>query len=294
MSTDTKGIFMLPDLQSQSISSTMKRKDNTRRRCSARGIRLTSLTSAVIVTLGAVYTVETGSAAASPATAHPIQSGMKGLSQNMVIDVPGGVAAWGVQLVLWTAHGGGNQDWELKPVTTKFRGLGNGTSTAIQGYKIVNPSNGLCMEAGGAHPRVGAPVQQYGCDPNGENQPNQIWYDFDDLKGHHFLVNGISFETDHKGTKMLFDDGGRLVVGTLHAGAIMDPRPALVLEVSGVTNGSRLTLQEGRTFGKTQIWKSSPLRELLDHFRRETPGSDSGDSGNSSEPGCFKYYCLIR
>jgi hypothetical protein len=98
---------------------------------------------------------------------------------NLALDVPGGSRDWGARTVTWTKNGGDNQRWFMKPVGEQTAQLTN-TQADVTTYKLISVmgndyANARCLEVAGANPQVGAAVETYACDPNAQNQPNQLW-----------------------------------------------------------------------------------------------------------------------
>jgi Ricin-type beta-trefoil lectin domain-like len=89
---------------------------------------------------------------------------------NEVVEVPNSSDAWGTTLDLQPANGNANQFWYFQPAGTVSQG-----GSVTTEYRIINKNSNDCMEAAGADPQDGATVDQYGCDPNAINQPNQLW-----------------------------------------------------------------------------------------------------------------------
>ncbi|GAA5192404.1 hypothetical protein GCM10023322_51930 [Rugosimonospora acidiphila] len=105
-------------------------------------------------------------------------------AQNEVLDVPAYSTSWGTNLQLYGAHNPStdNQSLYIKPVgQTVPEVSANGVPYSVQLVKIMHAenrdwSNVTCLEVPGD--RIGQPnlpVEQYGCDPNAVNQPNQLW-----------------------------------------------------------------------------------------------------------------------
>jgi hypothetical protein len=95
---------------------------------------------------------------------------------NELLEVPNSTTAWGAPVDLQPATGQDNQKWYLQAAGTVSLG-GEGTVTE---YRIINVygndwAGARCLEARGANPQDGAVVEQYGCDPNSINEPNQLW-----------------------------------------------------------------------------------------------------------------------
>lgn len=161
------------------------------------------------------------------------------------IQVPGDVSSWGQALQVSPYTGGRRQTWQMipaGPVREAWSGM-EGRTRPSEGYKIVN-SGGLCVDAWGATPTVGAVIQQYGCDPSSVDQPNQLWYVYADGSGE-YLVNGSSFVNPRPGAggvRSLQTNSGTSVIEVVSSeGASW---PALVMELGG---DGRLVLGEGST-----------------------------------------------
>ncbi len=80
------------------------------------------------------------------------------VGSGKVLDVPGGSTATGVQLEQWTANGGTNQQWQLRP---------NGDGT----YQIVGRKAGLAVGVSGGSTAEGAAVIQW----TPLSVPDQAW-----------------------------------------------------------------------------------------------------------------------
>jgi hypothetical protein len=83
-------------------------------------------------------------------------------SNDQVVSEPDFQASWGTQLVLQAKGADATQQWRLVD--------GPGDS-----FKLVNVASGLCMDARAADPTPGTVVERYACDPNGQNQTNELW-----------------------------------------------------------------------------------------------------------------------
>ncbi|MBX9399549.1 RICIN domain-containing protein [Streptomyces sp. TRM72054] len=106
---------------------------------------------------------------------------------NLKIDVPNSSKDWPKRLQLYPHNGTMAQQWKV--VDTK---AGGGY------YQIRNAGNGLCLEISGSNPPSGAPVEQYKCDPNWANQPNQLWK-FESAGSHQYKVvskTGLTLNVD--------------------------------------------------------------------------------------------------
>ena len=90
-------------------------------------------------------------------------------------------------------HGTLSQMWRL--VDT---GAGGGF------YQIINGNSGLCLEMPGEVAPAGTAAQQFRCDPNYKNQPNQLWQLL--LSG-----NGYLLRNKASGLYLLRTDDGRVV-----------------------------------------------------------------------------------
>lgn len=94
-----------------------------------------------------------------------LQRRAKGTELNPMaaVDVPHGSQEWGPDLRVQTSTGATAQQFAFVK-----RG---------EWYQLRPLSGGgrLCLEATGGTPFEGQVVQQYGCDPNHQDQPNQLW-----------------------------------------------------------------------------------------------------------------------
>jgi hypothetical protein len=78
------------------------------------------------------------------------------------VEVPDYSSSWETGLVQRAPTGGANQQWRLTD--------GPGGT-----YRIQSLVSGLCMDVTGGFRDPGVAIEQYGCDPNRPNQPNQLW-----------------------------------------------------------------------------------------------------------------------
>jgi hypothetical protein len=78
------------------------------------------------------------------------------------VEVPDYSSSWGTGLVQRAPTGGANQQWRLTD--------GPGGT-----YRIQSLVSGLCMDVTGGSHDPDVAIEQYGCDPNAPNQPNQLW-----------------------------------------------------------------------------------------------------------------------
>jgi hypothetical protein len=97
---------------------------------------------------------------------------------NLVLEVPSSSTGWGTPVDLQAANGGTNQQWYLQAAGTVDFPAEEPTPTTE--YRIINANgatgpNPVCLEAEGSNAQDGAVVDEYGCDPNAINQPNQLW-----------------------------------------------------------------------------------------------------------------------
>ncbi|MBX9399550.1 RICIN domain-containing protein [Streptomyces sp. TRM72054] len=185
-------------------------------------------------------------------------------SSSKVIDIPQNSNEWGKQLIIYEDHDADNQKWRMQPAGPRDQyrwKADDGVEHALNGYKIISVGNGQCISALGANPTKGTAVVQYGCDPNASigrvDEPNQVWYSVK-YSGREYLVNGASFQGPNGLKTLEVNQDKQLVVKTTapHAGGgqIGSPRPALVVEASGRSNDSQLTVEEGFTYAQPQGW----------------------------------------
>jgi hypothetical protein len=85
------------------------------------------------------------------------------LSPMVAVDVPHGSTAWGPDLRVQGSNGNTAQHFKFVKRGEWFQ------------LRPLSGNDQLCLEATGAAPFEGQVVQQYGCDPNYYNQPNQLW-----------------------------------------------------------------------------------------------------------------------
>jgi hypothetical protein len=187
------------------------------------------------------------------------------------IQVPGDVSSWGQALQVSPYTGGRRQTWQMipagpvreagLPARSSASGM-EGRTRPSEGYKIVN-SGGLCVDAWGATPTVGAVIQQYGCDPSSVDQPNQLWYVYADGSGE-YLVNGSSFVNPRPGAggvRSLQTNSGTSVIEVVSSeGASW---PALVMELGG---DGRLVLGEGSTAKPAQRFAPVSTAKLARNY----------------------------
>jgi hypothetical protein len=161
---------------------------------------------------------------------------------TLVLDVPNHSTAWAQPLQLWERNYGDNQLWDIE--WRKEAGYGTITGTGFTHtsypFVIINRGNGLCVDAPGMQPAVDSMVQQYPCDPNFRNQPNQLWYILmvrqTDGSDTTYLVNGA------RGKNFRLDSTTHDIEAQGTDGSW---RPALVMEYR--PGDRRIILSEGNT-----------------------------------------------
>lgn len=121
-----------------------------------------SFTTSATATSATVYCYlpTAGSAACDDLSLSPVTVGgtheIARAGTTQVVDVPGGSTSTGTQLIVWTRHGGANQQWVF-------------TRDAAGDYTVKNVKSGLCMDIEGSSTATGARVVQWTCG-TGDNQ----------------------------------------------------------------------------------------------------------------------------
>lgn len=83
----------------------------------------------------------------------------------MCMDVPGWSMEDGARIIQWQCHGGGNQLWYWEEVAS--------TVLAARPNRLRNAHSNKCLDVPFGNYYNGAPLQQYGCHPNGRRE--QSW-----------------------------------------------------------------------------------------------------------------------
>jgi hypothetical protein len=215
-------------------------------RCPNRAMRLTTM-----AVIGALALAAAGPGTANAAeTEYDLFHFARMNTGTLVLDVPNHSTAWAQPLQLWERNYGDNQLWDIE---NRYQEAGTGTFTGggytSYPYVIINRGNGLCVDAPGLQPAVDSMVQQYPCDPNFRNQPNQLWYillvkqtdgSFADYfasgaRGKNFRLDSTTHDIEAQGT-----DGSW--------------RPALVMEYR--PGDRRIILSEGNTGNLlSSVWR---------------------------------------
>jgi hypothetical protein len=197
---------------------------------------------------------------------------------GQVIDVPNHSAGWGQPLQLWPYNGGTNQMWREASIGAYRNAEAFGFFSNRSLVKISNVENGLCMEAPGTNPTEGAVIQQYGCDPNFVNQPNQLWFILEDLhNGRRWFVNEISFARAGAAAKLQINSFTNAIEVVNGQGASW---PALVISLR--PGDRRLVLDRGYA------------NSTLQYFMREAvPVPAPAPAPPAPAPGCSGLSCLV-
>ena len=85
------------------------------------------------------------------------------LTPMVAVDVPHGSTEWGPHLRVQNSNGNTAQQFKFVKRGDWFQ------------LRPLSGNDQLCLEATGNDPFEGQIVEQYGCDPNYYNQPNQLW-----------------------------------------------------------------------------------------------------------------------
>jgi hypothetical protein len=171
---------------------------------------------------------------------------------TLVLDVPNHSTAWAQPLQLWERNYGDNQLWQIDERTQEVGTAtvsGTGLTTVLYPFVIKNRGNGLCVDAPGLQPAVDSIVQQYPCDPNFRNQPNQLWYILavrqTDRSTTDYLVSGAS------GKNLRVDSTTHDIEGQGSDGSW---GPALVMEYR--PGDRRIILSKGNTGNLlSSVWR---------------------------------------
>jgi len=204
---------------------------------------------------------------------------------NEVLEDPNSATTWGTPVDLHTPSGDQNQVWYLQAAGHVSWGwLGMATE-----YRIINGSSNECLEARGSNPGDGAVIDQYGCDPNSVNQPNQLWvvYNIAGVEDDDpFLTTSTTGDVETYPAVSLFNMSQYVAPTDARPEPQVNPT---VTESSTASpaDGSTMTLQNygdladiGLPF-TSQIWA---LTEI------STTGKPSGSSGTA----CNAYDCLVN
>jgi Ricin-type beta-trefoil lectin domain-like len=200
---------------------------------------------------------------------------------NEVLDVPNWSSSWGTPLDVWPANGGDNQTWYLQEAGTLQ--LPHDT---VDEYRIVNVygndwADARCLEAQGADPQNGAIIDQYGCDPNYVDQPNQLW-----------VI--VTWETDGtlsgatSASLGASDPGTELVNVATLSGADWWNSPSLT-QSSNISpiSGSTMTLMSSASAVQSDLPPTSQMWNL----NQIEPGGAAGSGGGGAA--CSAFACLV-
>jgi hypothetical protein len=179
------------------------------------------------------------------------------VGSGKVLDVPGGSTSTGTQLEQWTANGGTNQQWQLRP---------NGDGT----YQIYGRNAGLVAGVGGGSTAEGAAIVQW--TPLGV--PDQAWSLVPVVVsgGTYALVNhnsGMALDVNGESTS----DGAVVIQWPYHGGAnqqwrfvsvgsgwyeVVNRNSGKALESPNTSQGTQLD-QRTYTGATTQQWQVVPV-----------------------------------
>jgi hypothetical protein len=112
---------------------------------------------------------------------------VKSAASGLVVSDPGNSPNWGVQLTQTPPTGptgAASQQWRL---VAGAKGDGY--------FKLTSVNYGLCVDVFGAYTADGTAVQQYKCDPNAPDQPNQLWKPVLQPDGSYALVSALDPNT---------------------------------------------------------------------------------------------------
>jgi hypothetical protein len=218
---------------------------------------------------------------------NPSDNGADASQSNLVLEVPSSSTGWGTPVDLQGANGGTNQQWYLQAAgTLKFSGDG-GSATE---YRIINANgatgpNPVCLEAEGSNPQDGAVVDEYGCDPNSINQPNQLWIINSPVTG--WLSGASSFgssaqaEVWNVATFKNYDNTG-------DGGDFPDSPVIAVTSTRVPAPGSNMTLQTSNEMDSS-VYPSTNI----DWYLNQIVPSSGSSNGSSNAPTCTMFECLI-
>ncbi|MFI8221253.1 RICIN domain-containing protein [Streptomyces sp. NPDC085932] len=191
---------------------------------------------------------------------------------NLTVDALNNVSAQGQPMQARSLIEGNTLSWELVPVSNLLTIDDSGRQVESFKFKAITAENhDLCLEATGASPSVGAVVQQYRCDPNAKDQPNQSWFVYKAPAGHTYLVNGASWDLADmpvgpegrgissrvwwRNIRMV---DGEIKVTTYYNDNTHVTKSALVIEAQAQDSTHRLYLKEGLSFPH---WQHFSLKE---------------------------------
>jgi hypothetical protein len=215
-----------------------------------------------------------------------------GSSGQYVVDVPNHSRSWGQQLQVWAPNGGANQIWAtIKTGEYLMVQTPRGQLVSDDFVKIVNEESGLCLEAAGMNPTEGAVVQQYGCDPNAHNQPNQLWTYHQDLQSANtFLINGASFSSarsanpDYSKVRLETNPSTKAIEIRDEAGRSW---PTLAIEMRPADH--HLVLGTGRTYNSFEFFGF-----IIAPAPAPAPAPVPAPSpAPQPDPGCIGISCLV-
>jgi hypothetical protein len=166
------------------------------------------------------------------------------------------------------------------------------TLTAVEdAYRIISANgatgpNPVCLEAEGSNPQDGAVVDEYGCDPNSINQPNQLWI-IDQADFPNFLNGPSSFGSfpaaDVYNVATIQEDS----YGAAGDGFAYSNSPAITVTSTRVPGlGSNMTLMSGSDVNNSPY----PVTNESWYLNQIVPSSGSS---NGSGPTCTMFQCLV-
>jgi len=198
-------------------------------------------------------------------------------SSNYVVDDPGSSTAWGTPLDVWQPNGGTNQEWYLQAADDVWFVNGAGVESEATEYRIINGSSDECLEAEGNNPQAGDTIDEYGCDPNYVNQPNQLW-----------LLYNVPTDSVGGITELITQGGANtelVNLATLPNAATLTQSE--VASAPAVAESSTFDPADGSTL--TLQPPSSPNR-LWELYYINPAGS--GSSSAASDTPCTRFACL--
>jgi Ricin-type beta-trefoil lectin domain-like len=195
---------------------------------------------------------------------------------NEIVEVPNSTTAWGTPVDLQPATGKDNQEWYLQAAGT----IGMGESGTYTEYRVINANSGDCLEAEGANPQDGAVVDQYGCDVNSVNQPNQLWIIPDPWDASNISIPFTSYSAVdfyNVATAQRYQDG-----------SFDYPDSPVLTESSTIypATGSTMTIMSYNARSSAALYITNTVWNL------QAIGG-SGGTSNSGPPACTMFACLL-